>query len=216
MKRQKGQLLIVIAIVISIAMLFLAVAVDAGRLYLERNRMRRGAQSAADAGVGLAAEEMVEIAEFRREDAIKKWQEEVEEAQMEWEDACLGGVNFPDDPAPDPDPEINCDEEFEPEPFEPCDPEPQCWLLPEDWVTMQGGTISNAVEREALNYARLNGFDLNDPITLALNVTYEVDAGKLELLVNVQIRRQASILLVGLLGQSFAVLDVEGESVVRP
>jgi hypothetical protein len=216
MKRQKGQLLIVIAIVISIAMLFLAVAVDAGRLFLERNRMARGAQSAADAGVGLATEEMVDLAEFRREEAIKKWEEEVEEAEQEWEEACLGGVTFPDDPPPEPNPDINCEEEFEPEPFEPCSPEPQCWLLPEDWGTMAGGTITNAVEREARDYAKLNGFDINDSVTLALDVEYEVDAGDMELLVNVGIRRRASILLVGLLGQSFAILDVESESVVRP
>ncbi|NIM93008.1 MAG: hypothetical protein GTO18_04765 [Anaerolineales bacterium] len=68
---ERGQLLVVVAFVISAAMLLLAVAVDGGRLFIRRNQMKRAAQSAADAGVSVAAERMVELAEERRGGSVE-------------------------------------------------------------------------------------------------------------------------------------------------
>ncbi len=56
---KRGQILIIIAFLIPVLLLFLAVAVDAGRLFIERGRMKRAAQGAADAGISVIAEQMV-------------------------------------------------------------------------------------------------------------------------------------------------------------
>lgn len=206
MKHQQGQLLIVVAIVISIAMLLLAVAVDGGRLFLERSRIARAAQSAADAGVGIAAERMVGLAEERRAEAIAEYEEAVEEARREWEEACLGET------LPEPPPEINCDEEPDPAPFEPCEPEPQCWLEEDDWKTLDTEGVRSEVKQEALEYARANGYDLSDSSVLNLEVEYLVDKPEESLQVQVTIRRRTTILLVGLLGGSFVNLEADGLS----
>lgn len=212
MKDQHGQLLIVIAIVVSIAMLLLAVAVDGGRLFLERNRIARGAQAAADAGVGLAAEEMVKLAEDRRDEGLEEYEQSVEDTREEWEEACLGGMLGEEDETPSSDPEIDCDQEPEPEPFEPCEPEPGCWLEDDDWVELDSDPVRDLVEREALQYARANGFDRDDPNTLRLEVEYEVDKAEETIQVRVTIERRSTILLVGLLGGSFVNLEAEGLS----
>jgi hypothetical protein len=211
MKGQRGQLLIVIAIVVSIAMLLLAVAVDGGRLFLERNRIARGAQAAADAGVGLAAEEMVGFAEERRDEALEDYQQEAQDAQEEWEEACKAGLTDDEEVTPA-DPGINCDEEPEPEPFEPCEPEPQCWLEDEDWVKMDSSSVRDQVELESLEYARANGFERDDPNTLKVEVEYEVDKTEESIQVRVTIERRTTIVLVGLLGGSFVNLEAEGLS----
>lgn len=212
MKDQLGQLLIVIAIVVGIAMLLLAVAVDGGRLFLERNRIARGAQAAADAGVGLAAEEMVKLAEDRRDEGLEEYEQSVEDAKEEWEEACLGGMIGEGEDTPSTDPEIDCDKEPEPEPFEPCDPEPQCWLEDEDWEQLNSSLVRDQVEREALEYARANGFDRDDPNTLKLEIEYEADKAEETIQVRVTIERRSTILLVGLLGGSFVNLEAEGLS----
>lgn len=187
MKTQRGQLLIVVAIVISLGLLLLAVAVDGGRLFLERNRIARGAQSAADAGVGVAAEEMVELAQARRDEALQEWQDAQEEQD---------GENEPEE---------------EPE-FEPCDPEPYCWLEEEDWESLGSELVRADVEREALKYARANGFDPGDSQTLKLEIEYEVFRSEETLQVRVTIQKRTTILLVGLLGESFVNLEAEGLS----
>jgi hypothetical protein len=63
---RRGQVLIVVAILISVTLLLLAVAVDAGRLYIERARMKRAAQAAADAGISVVADRMVTQAVARQ------------------------------------------------------------------------------------------------------------------------------------------------------
>jgi hypothetical protein len=182
------------------------VAVDGGRLFLERSRIARAAQSAADAGVGIAAEKMVELAEESRAEAIAENEEAVEEARREWEESCLGET------LPEPPPEINCDEEPDPEPFEPCEPEPQCWLEEDDWKTLDTEGVRSEVKQEALEYARANGYDLSDPSVLNLEVEYLVDKPEESLQVQVTIRRRTTILLVGLLGGSFVDLEADGLS----
>ena len=206
MRNQQGQLLIVVAIVISIAMLLLAVAVDGGRLFLERSRIARAAQSAADAGVGVAAEKLVELAEERRAEAIEGNEEANEEARREWEEACQG------EELPEPPPEINCQEEPEPEAFESCEPEPQCWLEEDDWVTLDSEGVRSQVEQEALAYATANGYDQSDSSILKLEVEYLVDQPEESLQVQVTIRRKTTILLIGLLGGSFVNLEADGLS----
>lgn len=64
--RRKGQILIIVAVLIPVLLLLLAVAVDAGRLFIERGRMKRTAQAAADAGISVVAEQMVTLAVARQ------------------------------------------------------------------------------------------------------------------------------------------------------
>ena len=56
----------IVAVLLVVALLLLAVVVDAGRLYIERARLKRAAQAAADAGIGVAAEHMVTLAVARQ------------------------------------------------------------------------------------------------------------------------------------------------------
>lgn len=65
----RGQMLIVVAILLMVVLMILAVAVDGGRLLVERARVRRAAQAAADAGIGLVAEHMVTQAAARQTQA---------------------------------------------------------------------------------------------------------------------------------------------------
>jgi uncharacterized membrane protein len=65
----RGQMLIVIALLLMALLLLLAVAVDGGRLVVERTRLRRAAQAAADAGVGVVADQMVTQAAERQTQA---------------------------------------------------------------------------------------------------------------------------------------------------
>ena len=65
MKRH-GQVLILVAVLIPILLLFLAVVVDAGRIFIERSRLQRSAQAAADAGISVVAEQMVTLAVARQ------------------------------------------------------------------------------------------------------------------------------------------------------
>jgi len=64
-----AQILVIAAILLSIGLLFLAVAVDGGRLYLEHVRLDRAAQAAADAGIGVAAERVVTLVAARQTEA---------------------------------------------------------------------------------------------------------------------------------------------------
>ncbi len=63
---KRGQVLILIAVLIPIVLLFLAVAVDAGRIFIERASLKRSAQAAADAGISVVAEQMVTLAVARQ------------------------------------------------------------------------------------------------------------------------------------------------------
>lgn len=65
-QRKRGQVVIIVAVLIPAVLLFLAVAVDAGRLFIERGRMARAAQSAANAGISVVAERMVTQAAARQ------------------------------------------------------------------------------------------------------------------------------------------------------
>jgi len=63
---RRGQIVIIVAVLIPIVLLLLAVAVDAGRLYIETARLERGLQSGADAGMSLVAEQMVTLVVARQ------------------------------------------------------------------------------------------------------------------------------------------------------
>ena len=64
--KSRGQVLILVAVLIPVVLLMLAVVVDAGRIFIERARLRRSAQAAADAGISVVAEQMVTLAVARQ------------------------------------------------------------------------------------------------------------------------------------------------------
>ncbi|MDF1499371.1 MAG: Tad domain-containing protein [Anaerolineales bacterium] len=64
--KAKGQILIIVAVLIPVTLLLLAVAVDSGRIFIERGRVQRAAQSGADAGISVVAEQMVTLAVARQ------------------------------------------------------------------------------------------------------------------------------------------------------
>ncbi len=63
---RRGQVVVLIAVLIPIALLLLAVAVDAGRLYAERGQLERALQAGSDAGISVVAEQMVTLAVARQ------------------------------------------------------------------------------------------------------------------------------------------------------
>jgi hypothetical protein len=62
---------VIAAVLLSVALLLLAVVVDGGRLYLEHGRTKRAVQAAADAGIGVAAEHVVTLAVIRQTQAAE-------------------------------------------------------------------------------------------------------------------------------------------------
>jgi hypothetical protein len=66
MKSGRGQVIVIVAVLVPVALLFLAVAVDAGRLYIETARLERALQAGADAGMSLAAEQLVTLVVARQ------------------------------------------------------------------------------------------------------------------------------------------------------
>jgi Flp pilus assembly protein TadG len=63
---RRGQVLIVVAFLIPIALLLVAIAVDAGRIFIERSRMQRAAGAAANAGISVVSERIVNLAAARQ------------------------------------------------------------------------------------------------------------------------------------------------------
>lgn len=66
---RRGQIVIVVAILLIVVLTLLAVAVDAGRLYVERARLARAAQAGADAGLVNVADEIGRLAATRQAEA---------------------------------------------------------------------------------------------------------------------------------------------------
>jgi hypothetical protein len=184
--RGNGQILIVIAILLMVGLTLLAVAIDAGRLMIERTRLERGAQSAANAGLGWVAEQIVTLAVPRMTAAAGQ-------------PACTPDAGYGT-------PAAACT----------ATPEPAAiarWLTDEDRARLVSPPMQTAAASEAIVYARRNGLGL-EPSPAAVWVEYPHDdrplSSELRLLVSVQHR--ATILLAGLLGHEFVDLSAESQS----
>ena len=173
--RARGQMLVVIALLLMAVLMLLAVAVDGGRLLIERARLRRSAQAAADAGIGLVAEQMVTQAAARQTQAALL-------------PTCA--------------------------PAGPCTPTPALndvpgWLTDEDRATLVAPLMQTQVAAEARDYAQRNAFP-------EAEVTYPeaYDPGGPVVRILVTLRRRATILLAGLLGEEWVDLDEQALSQV--
>jgi len=68
-KTIRGQVLVIVAFFLPLALLLLAVMLDAGRIYIEQGRMRQAAAAAAHAGIGTVADQIVAHAALRQTQA---------------------------------------------------------------------------------------------------------------------------------------------------
>jgi len=185
--RHKGQILIVVAVLIPVSLLMLAVAVDAGRLFIERGRMKRAAQAAADAGISVVAEQMVTLAVAR--------QTLMASTPSPTPPGVMTATPFPGDVL--------------------------AWLHDDDRATLVSYAVLGMAATEAVEYANRNGFDVANPETLAIEVTYPQsgfapeDANISVLRLLVSIRQRATILLAGLLSDQWVDLIAEGQSEIQ-
>lgn len=173
--RRRGQTLIIVAILLMVVLMILAVAVDGGRLLIERARLRRSAQAAADAGIGLVAEAMVTQAAARQTQAASL-------------PTCASAG--------------------------PCTPTPLLsdvpgWLTDDDRATLVAPPMQTRVAAEAKDYAQRNEFPQAE-----ISYPADYDPGGPVVRILVTLRRRATILLAGLLGKEWVVLDEQALSQV--
>lgn len=183
-----GQILLILAVVLMVGLFVLALAVDGGRLYLERARMSRSAQAAADAGSSWVAEQMVT-------------QVVPHQTQAAGLPPCLVFGEFGD-------PAASCTA------TPAVDAIPR-WLTDSDRATLTASGAQATVEAVALQYAELNDLRVEDPSVVELRVEYphEYDPQGESIQVWVGVVRRTKILLVGLLGEDFA--EVRAETISR-
>jgi type II secretory pathway pseudopilin PulG len=185
--RRRGQVIVIVAILLMALLLLLAVAVDGGRLYIERARGARAAQAAADAGIGLVGEEVVTLAVPRQTEAALR-------------PACVPDAGFGT-------PEASCT-------ATPLPGDVSHWLTDDDRATLVGPGMQTAVAAVALDYADRNGLDATEPELLSLEVQYPHGynpAGPaVQILVSVE--QRAIILLSGLLRRDSITLASSGLS----
>jgi len=177
--RPRGQIVVIVAVLLMVVLIFLAVVVDAGRLYIEQARLARVAQAAADAGGSLVADQIVAFAATRQAEASAA--------------PCPTCT-------PTPDPQFA-----------------ERWLTDGDRAQLVSPALQTPVAALALEYAQRNGIRATGPQPATVEVSYPADYRfeAATIRVRVLIRRQAVILLAGLLGRELVELTGSGESEIR-
>lgn len=157
----RGQMIVAVAIMILIAVVLLAVMVDSGRIFSERVRLDRSAQSAADAGIAWVAEQMVTQAVPRQTAAADR-------------DPCYPDSEFGQTSGA-------CTETPHPD-------EISHWLSDEDRSTLVAPPARATARAISLEYAQLNGFDPSAPEDTAEVIypyMYDPEGSVLRLLVRI-------------------------------
>lgn len=185
--RARGQVIVIVAVLLMVLLLLLAVAVDGGRIYIERARTVRAAQAGADAGIGRVAEEMVTLAVPRQTEAALR-------------PACVPDAGFGT-------PGASCT-------ATPHPGEVSHWLTDDDRATLVAPEMQTAVAAEALDYASRNGLNQADPEILSLDVAYphDYDAAGPAVRLLLSAKRRMTILLSGLLRLDSITLEADGLS----
>lgn len=188
--RRGGQVVILVAILIPVALLLLAAAVDAGRLYLESARLERAAQAGADAGMGWVADQMVTMAVHRQTEAASL-------------PPCMPDAGFGT-------PAATCT-------ATPLPQEVTHWLTEQDRQMLVSTHMQIAAQSVARDYAARNSLDANDPAVLEFQIQYpcSYDPNGSTLRMCVSARRRVEILLAGLLHKDCAELPVQAISEVQ-
>jgi hypothetical protein len=190
--RSRGQILIILAFLIPIALLIIGVAIDVGRLYRQRAQVERAAQSAANAGVSALAEEMATLAFARYEDA-------------------LSTPSATPDPlaTPEPTPEGNST---------PPSQDLPGWLQDEDRAALTVDPIRSRVIEVVELYASLNELDTEAESIQTLEIIYPqlgfnaYNPGLASLRLSVRVRGRSLMLLAGLVGREYVDFSVEAAS----
>lgn len=185
--KARGQVVVIVAVLLMVLLLLLAVAVDGGRLYIERARTVRAAQAAADAGIARVGDEMVTLAVPRQTQAALR-------------PACVPDAGFGT-------PGTSCT-------ATPYPGEVNHWLTDDDRAMLVAPEMETAVAAEALDYAGRNGLNESDPETLSIIVEYphDYDSGDPVVQLLVAVKRRATILLSGLLRLDSITLESNGLS----
>lgn len=182
----RGQMIIVVALAIMVSVIVLALAVDSGRLYIERARLDRAAQSASDAGIGWVAEQMVTQALPRQTDAAAR-------------SPCVPDADYGETSA-------TCTATPRPD-------EIAHWLTDDDRATLVAPRARATAQAVSLEYAGRNGFDPVDPdVSVQVLYPYLYDVGSPSLQLLVRIRREAPVLWGAFLGADQITLPGEGLS----
>lgn len=184
---KRGQVLVIVAVLLMVGMLLLALVVDAGSLYVEQDALDRSAQAAADAGIGWVAEQMVTQAIPRQTAAAAL-------------PACVPDGEYGSTGA-------SCTATPSPEHI-------SYWLTDDDRATLVAPGIQLTAQSVASGYAARNGLVLSDPDVESLVVRYpqDPDPQAESLALSVRVRRRAVVLLAGLLSESYVHLSAEGLS----
>jgi hypothetical protein len=182
-----GQIIVIIAILMVLVLLLLAVAVDVGRLFVERSRLERAAQAAADAGIGLVADQMVTQAGPRQTQAAAR-------------PACVPDAGYGT-------PGASCTATPPPSRAEQ-------WLTDDDRATLAASAMQTEAAAEAITFAAANRAATADPGVLDFEVDYPnaYHPSDDHLRVRVSILARLSFLLAGLLGDDEVPLSVEAIS----
>lgn len=182
--KPRSQEIVIVAVALTVFLLLLAVAVDAGRLYIERETLDRSAEAAADAGIGWVSDQMVTQAVIRQTEAAAR-------------PRCVPDGDFGSTGA-------TCTASPQPA-------DVPHWLTEEDRATLVSPGYQIAAEAVAADYARRNGIDHSSPGVQSLDFmypyNYSANAPNLQFMVRVQ--RRVVVLLAGLLGRTS--VDVAGQ-----
>lgn len=185
--RPRGQVVVIVAIALTVVLTLLAVAVDGGRLYIQRGRLDRGAQAAAEAGIGWVAEEMVTLAVPRQTEAAGRA-------------ACVPDGEYGESGS-------SCT-------ATPLPAEIAHWLNDDDRATLTGPEAQETAEAVAREYAARNGIHATDPEieSLVFTYPYAYDSDGPVLGFRSYVRQRVTVLLVGLLGRQFASVVGVGQA----
>ena len=186
---ERGQVLVVVAVLLIAGLFLLALAADGGRLYVERIRLRRAAQSSADAGIGWVSEQMVTLAVPRQTEAARR-------------SACVPDGDYGEEGA-------TCTATPLPEDI-------HHWLEDEDRSTLVSPEVRATAADVARNYAERNDVRAGGPdsVDIDINYPYLYQEDSPVIRFQVAVRRRTTILLAGLLGSESAWLEAIGLSEV--
>jgi hypothetical protein len=187
--RRRGQVIVVVAILLMVVLLLLAVAVDVGRLFVARSRWQRSAQAAADAGIGVVAEQMVTLAVPRQTEAAAR-------------PPCVPDAGYGT-------PGASCT-------ATPLPSRAEHWLTDDDRTTLVSSALQTQAAGEARAYAAANRAGTGDPGIDSFDVDYPDGYQPQDPTVRlrVSILARLSILFAGLLGDEEYALAVEALSEV--
>lgn len=184
---RRGQVVVIVAVALMLGLLLLALAVDGGRLYLTRASLRRGAQAAADAGIGYVADEMVTLAVPRQTEAAG-----LPACLPDGDYGAEGGACTATPQAAD----------------------IHHWLTDDDRATLVGPGVQATAQAVASSYAGLNGIQAGEAGVeiLGLDYPHDHDPAAENLTFLVAVTRRVAILLAGLLDTDWVRLQVEASS----